>query len=196
MPGALRNKTLYALVVFLAITSCRGKEVPKPRGFFRIDFPEKRYMIFDSDCPFNFEYPVYGKISNDVADNTKPCWFNIEFPGYKSVIHMSYLPVNNNLAGLLRESNEFVYSHTVRADAITEQPYRDTVNRVYCMLYDIKGNAASSVQFTATDSTGHFLRGALYFYSQPREDSLAPAIQFFREDIVHLIETLRWKPGI
>lgn len=190
----LKNNILYVFAVFLVFVSCRGKEIPKPRGYFRIDFPVKQYVMFDTTCPFVFEYPLYGRISFDIQDNPEPCWFNIEFPAYKSVIHVSYLPVNNNLAGLLKESNEFVYSHTVRADAITEQPYLNSDKRVYSMLYDIKGNAASSVQFTATDSTFHFLRGALYFYSQPAEDSLAPAIKFFREDIVHLIETLRWKP--
>ena len=71
--------------------------------------------------------------------------------------------------------------------------YEDKEKSVYGVLYEIKGNAASSVQFYATDSTKHFLRGALYFNTVPNKDSLAPAIQFVEEDIIHLIETLSWK---
>ncbi|HBI81253.1 MAG TPA: gliding motility lipoprotein GldD, partial [Bacteroidales bacterium] len=59
--------------------------------------------------------------------------------------------------------------------------------------YDIKGNSASSIQFYVTDSSEHYLRGALYFRCQPNKDSLAPAIEYFTADVVHLIETLRWK---
>jgi len=64
---------------------------------------------------------------------------------------------------------------------------------VYGILYDLKGNTASSVQFYVTDSVKHFLRGSLYFEAVPDADSLAPVINFFRGDIVHLIETLKWK---
>jgi hypothetical protein len=38
----------------------------------------------------------------------------------------------------------------------------------------MQGNAASSTQFYVTDSTTHFLRGVLYFYSAPNADSLKP----------------------
>ncbi len=59
-------------------------------------------------------------------------------------------------------------------------------------LYDLKGNTASAVEFYATDSLRHYLRGSLYFDAEPNADSLAPVIDFFREDIMHLIETLKW----
>jgi hypothetical protein len=44
-----------------------------------------------------------------------------------------------------------------------------------------------------TDSTKHYLRGSLYFDAEPNPDSLAPVVEFFRNDIIHLIETLKWK---
>ncbi len=184
------------LLMLLLLFSCREKAVPKPRGYFRIEFPEKQYTYFDTACPFTFEYPVYGKISYDIAGNSEPCWFNLEFPRYKATIHFSYKGINGNLAEILKESNEYVYSHTIKADAITEQPWFNNERKVYGILYDIKGNTASSVQFFLTDSTRHFLRGALYFYVQPREDSLAPVISFFRKDIIHLIESFRWKSEV
>jgi gliding motility-associated lipoprotein GldD len=183
---------LIALLTSI-IFGCRHNEVPKPLGHFRIDFPDKAYRVYDTICPFTFEYPVYGRISWDVGKIREKCWFNIEFPHYRATIHISYLQIQGNLESVLNEAHKFAYSHSVKADAITEQPWLNPENRVYGILYDIKGNAASSVQFIATDSTQNFLRGALYFTAQPNEDSLTPVIKFFREDIVHLVETLKWK---
>jgi hypothetical protein len=33
----------------------------------------------------------------------------------------------------------------------------------------------------------------LYFETQPNKDSLASAIHFFQQDVLHLIKTLKWK---
>jgi gliding motility-associated lipoprotein GldD len=60
------------------------------------------------------------------------------------------------------------------------------------ILYEIGGDAASPIQFFVTDSTNHFLRGALYFNSAPNADSLAPAIKYAKEDIMKMITTLKW----
>ncbi|MDE5612858.1 MAG: gliding motility lipoprotein GldD, partial [Odoribacter sp.] len=59
--------------------------------------------------------------------------------------------------------------------------------------YFIEGNTASSTQFYVTDSVKHFLRGALYFKQHPDKDSLAPVIHYLRQDIVNLMETVRFK---
>ena len=186
-------RTLLLVLITITGFGCRNNSVPKPIGHFRIDFPEKAYRIYDTVCPFTFEYPVYGRISYDVGKKMEPCWFNIEFPRYRATIHLSYIKLHGNLEEVINESHKYAYSHSIKADAITEQPWMNPENRVFGILYDIKGNAASSVQFTVTDSTRNFLRGALYFTAQPNEDSLAPAIKFFREDIVHMVETLKWK---
>lgn len=189
------TKHNYILVILAIgfLYGCRERAVPKPKGYFRIDLPQKEYRLYDTVCPFIFEYPVYSRISYDVGKNSEPCWFNLEFPKNRAIIHFSYKALNKNLALLLKESNNYAYSHSIKADAITEQPWYNKTNKVYGILYDIKGNTASSLQFFLTDSTSNFLRGALYFSSEPNVDSLAPVIQFFRKDIIHIIETFKWK---
>jgi gliding motility-associated lipoprotein GldD len=193
MLKTLKFKYLLLLIVVCFQYGCRERAVPKPKGYFRIALPAKEYRPYDTICPFTFEYPVYGHISYDVGKNSEPCWFNLEFPHYKAIIHFSYKPVNKNLTTILKETYDYAYSHSIKADAITERPWHNRENKVYGILYDIKGNAASSLQFFVTDSTKNFLRGALYFSAEPNADSLAPVIQFFREDIVHLVETFKWK---
>ncbi len=84
-------------------------------------------------------------------------------------------------------------NHITRADAINEELIYNTDKRVFGILYDLKGNTATAVQFFVTDSINHFLRGSLYFSSEPNPDSLAPVIDFFRQDIAHMIETLKWE---
>jgi gliding motility-associated lipoprotein GldD len=193
MSRFLKLKFPLLLIMTTLMIGCREKAVPKPRGFFRIDLPEKEYRKYDTICPFIFEYPVYGKISYKVGKKTEPCWFNLDFPHFRAIIHFSYKTVNKNLGILLKESYDYAYSHSIKADAITEQPWQNTENKVYGILYDIKGNTASSIQFFLTDSTSNFIRGALYFSAEPNADSLSPVIQFLREDIIHLVETFKWK---
>jgi len=186
-------RILIWAILLLSFLCCKRHYTPKPAGYLRIDFPEKIYQIYNSSCPYTFEYPLYGKIIADTSRIAESCWINIEFPGFGGKIHISYKPVRNNVNVYIEDSRTLAYKHTVKADAISETLYTNDEKKVYGLLYQIKGDAASSVQFYLTDSTRHFLRGSLYFNVQPNADSLAPVIGFFMEDIMHLVETLEWK---
>lgn len=184
---------LFGLSAILGTVSCNHNYSPKPRGYFRIDLPEKKYQVFKSACPYQFEFPEYATITDSKMSHNEPCWKDIIFEHFNAKIHLSYKTVENNLPGLLEDSRTFVYKHTIKADAIDEKIYVNQENSVYGILYHIRGNVASTVQFFMTDSTDHFLRGALYFNTQPNKDSLAPVVDFLSQDITHLVETLQWK---
>jgi gliding motility-associated lipoprotein GldD len=185
----MNKKTGILLFLSLVMLSC-GSYTPKPKGYIRFDLPEKEYSMFDSVCPFRFEYPVYGKMIPIEGQN---CWYNLSFPQYLATIYLSYQPVRNNLAELLDDAHIFAYRHDVKASAIEPQFIQTKSDDIVGLLFDIEGNTASSVQFFVTDSISHFLRGSLYFYSTPNSDSLAPLIEFFKKDIEHLIETMDFK---
>jgi gliding motility-associated lipoprotein GldD len=191
----VRDRLVPALftAVLISAAACHKSYTPKPRGYLRVDFPKKEYILFDSTCPFRFEHPVYSRVVPDTDYNAEPCWINIEFPRFDGKIHISYKKVDHNLFQYTEDSRALAYKHTIKADAINETVYTNPGHRVYGILYDIKGNAASSLQFYLTDSVRHFLRGSLYFNVEPNKDSLAPVIAYFREDIVHLIESFEWK---
>jgi gliding motility-associated lipoprotein GldD len=190
----MRQATLISLIsAVLMITACHQHSVPKPAGYFRIDLPEKRYVHYDTPCSYSIEYPEYGNINLRPAIATDTCWMDIEFPSLKAKIHLTYFTLHGDLAGLTESARELAYKHTIRADAIEEKLWSDDSARVYGILYDLKGNTASAVQFYVTDSTRHYLRGSLYFMAQPNEDSLLPVITFLRDDIIHLMETLTWR---
>ncbi|MFO7658444.1 MAG: gliding motility lipoprotein GldD [Bacteroidales bacterium] len=185
---------LYIVIAVIFITACRQEPAaPRPRGYFRIDFPEKKYTRYISNCNYRFEYPVYGRVVNYAGQGTEPCWINIEFPGSKSKIYITYKEVDKNLMSLTEDIRTMAYKHIIKADDIVELTVAYPEKKVYGMIYDIKGNTASSVNFYLTDSSKRFLSGALYFDAMPNKDSLAPVISFFQTDIEHLIETFYWE---
>lgn len=185
---------LFMGVISVVLASCGANNTPKPRGYFRIEMPKKAYTVFDSTgFPYSFEYPNYSKIVPDYERNAEPYWVNINFRGYRAMLHISYKRISNNLPTLLEDVHTFVYKHTVKADAILETAYSSPERKVYGILYDIEGNAASAMQFYLTDSSQNFVRGALYFYNRPNKDSLAPVVAYFRQDIVRLVDTFNWK---
>ncbi len=190
------NRINYIILLFIItifFCNCKKQYTPKPRGYMRIDFPEKEFQLFDSTYPYKFEYPKYGEIIAKGDENKEPFWIDIDFKVFNGKIHISYKNINDNLLELTEDSRTFVYKHTIKANSIEEIPIKKDSLNVYGIFYDIKGNAASSVQFFLTDSTKNFLRGSLYFYNQPNIDSMAPVINFIKKDIEHLIETFAWK---
>ena len=189
---------LRAVVVLMAAmvaTGCPSNKnaTPKPRGYFRIDMPEKGYQQLQIDCPYTFEYPRYAKIIQDPGNQGNECWIDIHFPDFNGNIHISYKPVKGNLNTFTEDSRNLAYKHTIKAEAIGEQFYQDQARKVYGIFYDLKGNVASPAQFFLTDSSRHFIRGSLYFETEPNQDSLAPVIRFVKQDMRHLMETLQWK---
>ena len=185
------NIVLCCCALFLGILTACQHYTPKPREYFRIHLKEKTYQRSNSTMAYSFEYPK--NIAYIQKNQRDTAWFDVVYPTYNARIYFSYKQINNNFQEIAEDSRNFVYKHAFKADAIIENPYEDSDKNVYGMLYEIKGNTASSVQFLVTDSTQHFLRGALYFNNHPNKDSLAPVISYISEDIRHMIETLRWE---
>ncbi|MBN1118842.1 MAG: gliding motility lipoprotein GldD [Bacteroidales bacterium] len=188
-----RGRIVGILFFLLLITSCKSDPVPRPQGYFRIDFPEKKYVRYNTDCPVSFEYPVYAQIEKIKSGEVNSCWYNISVAEYKAKIHLTYRPLNNKLSTYSEDIRSIVYKHTQMADDIQEFRIIDNKRHVFGIIYRISGNTASSLSFYVTDSINHFLSGALYFSAEPNKDSLAPAIKFFAEDVVHLTESVNWE---
>lgn len=169
--------------------ACNEEYSPKPKGYFRITFPSAEYQAFEEDCPYQFEYNQAAKLKSK-----GPCWYDITYPELKATLQITYREVTeNNLDTLLAEGHRLAYKHTVKADGIDEKLYLNDEDRVYGLLYQLKGDAATSLQFFMTDSTQHFLRGVLYYYASPNADSLKPVNGFMRTEMMHLIESLQWE---
>ena len=196
--GQSANSRVGILLIFalVFIVSCNHSNYyPKPRGFFRIDFPEKNYRIFDSIFPYKFEYPVYAQINFDKYTRQHQYWMNLDYPGYNGRIHISYKSLeNHDLYQLTEDTHKMAFKHAPKAIGIKESLFINSKASVYGLAYKIEGSdAASPFQFYVTDSTHHFLRGALYFNVTPNNDSLQPVIDFILNDIDRMLNTFEWK---
>lgn len=194
----------YVLSFFLILTtggvlcfsSCDSNYTPKPKGYFRIALPEKKYILLDSIYPYTFEYPGNAVITNDPLSPLEKNWINIEMPAFRGRIHISYktLTDRNSLAVYTEDTRTLALKHMSKASGIRQIAISDPNRKVYGLVYEINGlGAASPYQFYLTDSVHHFLRGSLYFDVIPNNDSLAPVIDFVKTDIQHLFETINWK---
>lgn len=188
---------VFLLLPVLVFISCGDDDeevfTPKPKGYMRIDFPEKNYKLYDSICPFTFEIPTYSLVEKDQSPQSEPCWLNVKYPQFKAQLHLSYAALNNNLRNYIETSRELAYKHQVKASGLEQQVVIRDSAKVYGLLYNIVGNTASSLQFYITDSTQHFMRGSLYFNVAPNIDSLQIVVDFLKKDIHHMIQTVKWK---
>jgi gliding motility-associated lipoprotein GldD len=195
-----KGKVLVGAIVLIFFLSAlwfwmdNGTSVPKPHGYFRIELPKQEYRLYESVCPINLEVSTAAQIEvfrdRQSADS---CWFNIYYPRYNARVHCTYISVGKRLNDLIDDAYGFAAKHEMKATALRRTMISDTLRHVHGILYDIEGDAASNVQFFLTDSSQHFLRGALYFFNPPNPDSIAPVLQFVRGDIDHIAQTLVWR---
>ena len=195
LASVLRSFVLFIIVLGL---SCNSDYTPKPRGYFQIHFPKKQYQVFDKlDYPYSFEYPVYARIVKDSSffgeATENPWWINIDFPEFNGRIYIIYKDLGKyKLDKLINDSYKMTNKNTVKAYSIDDSLITNP-NNVHGIFFKLGGDVATANQFFLTDSTKHFLRGALYFDATPNEDSLSIVNRFLIDDVRHLINTFRWK---
>jgi len=188
---------LLAIAIMLTLTACHHNDyTPKPVAYLRFDFPEKSYCDYDTNAlPFSFER-ANNSVVNIKRDNNREKWVDVIYPQYKGYVFLSYKNLRGpeDLRAQVDTSYELMKQHFDFSTGVDEQRFVNPQDHVFAQTYTLKGsNVASTYQFWATDSTHHFLRGALFLDCTPNNDSLAPMIEYLQKDIEHLLETLKWK---
>ncbi|HVW14744.1 MAG TPA: hypothetical protein VHB54_12995 [Mucilaginibacter sp.] len=197
------RKAVLLLSAALLIAACNGNHdySPKPRGYFRIYFPKKEYRLFDTIYPFTFIYPKYAFIEKDPYPHpddkllNMKYLLNLQFPQFGGTLHLSYETITSKKVfdELTEDARTFAFKHTVKATSIDQGIIHNPDRKIYGIYYTIDGNAASAIQFYITDSVKNYMRGALYFNTPPRLDSIQPVLNFVKKDVDTLIKTFRWK---
>jgi len=188
-----REGFILLTVLTILVSGCGDPPVPKPRSYFRLDVPHHEYQRFAEDCPFSFDHHIYSGVLKNTRGHSESCWYDIYYPEYQATIHLSYKAVDNNIDDYIQDAYTLVAKHTVKATNIVEDIVINPQDSVFGLIYNLEGDCASSVQFYLTDSTNHFVRGALYFNARPNYDSLQPVISFIQDDIRHLANSFNWK---
>lgn len=181
-------RNFFTVLIILFFISCDGDLLPKPKGYLSLSYPKNSYKKLSLERPYSFDVSKYA-----VTVDEKNNWVKIKYPKLKASIDITYRPVENNLRELLIEAEKLVFEHTVKAEQISSNNFLNQDKKVFGTVHEITGNAASQIQFHATDSTKHFIKGALFFYAKPNYDSILPAVNYIKKDIATIMESLEWK---
>lgn len=182
------------------LCSCGDEDyVPKPKAYLRLEYPKATYETKDfSNIPLSFDVSklVDAIKVKPLESSTESYGMNLNYKSLKATIFLTYKAIEgdeNNLTAFLRDAQKLTLEHTKKADEIPVYPYEDSNRKVYGLLSEVKGNAASPAQFYVTDSLNHFLTGSLYFKAKPNYDSILPAANYLQKDIQRIMETVQWK---
>lgn len=182
------RKLVVLIGSLMLLIGCGDDTLPKPKAFLALNYPQPKYALQSNQLPFTAQLSTIALVKSE-----KNQWFDVHYPSMKAMINITYHPVQNNLSTLVSDAEKLTYKHTIKADNIEVFPYENASKKIYARLFEVNGDAASTIQFQVTDSTKHFINGSLYFDARPNYDSIYPAIQYLKKDIKKMIETLEWK---
>ena len=191
---------LFLLGILLTLFSCGTPSeehtfLPRPKGYPLLEIPTHQYQSLEPGHPFSFEFSQWAEVKMDTTYFAEPHWMYIYYPRWDAFIQLTYKPVlqdSKRLQKMIRDSYILASKHQMKATRIDEGFITTTSGRKAAVI-ELEGEVATSFQFIVTDSTKHFLRGAVYFNTATKNDSLAPVIRYLKQDAIHLIQTLQWK---
>lgn len=190
----------FFLIFFLALGlyACGNKaSQPKPHAYPRVYYPEKKYRLFDTVAPFSFMYPTYARITEheDYIEGKNPFWYNLNYLPFNATLHISYkeFKTREEFEHLFEDTRKLVYKHDIKAEEIDQIDVQNSSTNTTGIIYELKGNTATNLNFYISDGKKHFLRGALYFNAKTEIDSIQPVFEFLKYDIIKMIETTKWK---
>jgi gliding motility-associated lipoprotein GldD len=189
----MMRKILYLIPLSLLL-SCSQDYLPKPKGYNRIDIPEHAYQVLDQELPYRFEYSAHSEVEPDTFNLEQKEWINLNYPDLEARVHFTYKPVmdnEENLRHYLNDALSLTSKHQIKAYGIEESVLM-TPQGYTGLVAELAGEVPTQFQFFVTDSTSNFLRGALYFSTAVKNDSLAPIIEYIKVDMMHLINTLEF----
>ena len=193
----MKSKVLSFFLIALS-ASCSSDYSPKPKGYFYIDLPDPVYR--DLDYPF-FQCSISNQALVEEPKNMPAgmkekngIGFNLNYPRFHAQIYCSFFRINKpDFPVFSEESRRMVFVQEQKAKGVRETAYSNPEQKVYGLVYEIQGNAASPVQFVITDSARSFFRGALYFDAVFNRDSIAPVLAYINKDIHVMLESFQWK---
>lgn len=180
---------------YFVLASCTRDYQPKPKGYNRLILPPLEYQMAPDSLPYSFEYSTHAKLLRDSSWFSEKHWVEIYYPELKANLHITYKKLNNRedfLRELLDDSYNLTAKQQIKASGIDEVITKTPSGKT-AVIAEISGEVPSQFQFTVTDSSRNFLRGALYFNTRVANDSLAPAIEFMKKESMHFINTLEWR---
>lgn len=188
-------RSISLLILACLLYGCSTPEyVPKPWGYNRIDLPKPEYQTLAEKHPYTFEHSKYSHIRPDSSSIAEPHWIYIIYPKFKANVQLTYKSVKKDpkfFADFVDDSHKLLSKHFTKATAVEDIKIKTPSGKT-AVVFELEGEVPSQFQFYVSDSTQHFLRGALYFRTALKNDSLAPVIDYIKKDVIHLLNTVKW----
>jgi len=189
---------LIPIVGCIFFMGCNKDYLPKPKGYNRIVLLDHAYKSLPDTFPYIFEISKYATILKDSSWMAEKYWIDIFYPELMANVQITYKSVNNSqtlLEEYINDAFKLTSKHQIKAYSISDNIIK-TPNGKTAAIAELTGEVPSQFQFYITDSTTHFLRGALYFRTARKNDSLAPVIEYLKKDVIHMLNTLEWKEKV
>lgn len=188
-------KKLVVLSILLAsLTSCEKSWLPKPPGYNKIDLPQHSYTQLTGEYPYQLDFPTASEVEPDSFNLAEKAWINLNYKDFGAKIHLTYKKIDGQTTKFETLSNDafkLTAKHQIKAYGI-EEGILITPNGYTAVVAELSGEVPTQFQFFVTDSTDHFLRGALYFNTAMKNDSLAPVIEYIKIDMTHLMNSVKF----
>jgi len=163
------------------------------KGAVDMEFPKAEYASSTDSLPFTFDLSKQAKLT---WQKNKPGEYfcNVDYPFLNARLYCTYHAITpDKFRNFAEESRKMAYQHTAVATGISEKTYANDLSHVYGILYNIQGNVATPLQVALTDSNRYFFNASLYFNMTPNADSIAPAVNYIRKDIIRIMESFTVK---
>jgi gliding motility-associated lipoprotein GldD len=191
----MMKRNYISLILLFILFSCSSDYLPKPKGYNRLDLPEREFTVLKNDVPYSFEHSVNAIVEPDSFNLAEKSWINLNYESLGGKVHLTYLALDTDgkdIKTVVNDAINLTAKHQIKAYGI-EESMMLTPKGYTGVVAELSGEVPTQFQFFVTDSTKNFLRGALYFNTAMKNDSLAPAIEYIKVDMIHLINTLEFK---
>jgi gliding motility-associated lipoprotein GldD len=187
-------------LVFLVFTcaACESNWLPKPPGYNRIELPRHEYQRLEQGYPYQLDFSVHSRVEADSFNLEETEWINLNYKEFGAKVHLTYKKIDQStdFKTLSNDAFNLTAKHQIKAYGI-EEAILLTPNGYSAVVAELTGEVPTQFQFFITDSTSNFLRGAVYFNSALKNDSLAPIIEYIKIDMAHLINSVNFeKKGV
>lgn len=185
---------MFLVLIALGLNSCESNWLPKPPGYNRIDLPRHQYQRLEQGYPYQLDFSTHSIVEADSFNLTEKEWINLNYRNFGAKVHLTYKKIDQNtdFKTLSNDAFKLTAKHQIKAYGI-EEGILLTPNGYVAVVAELSGEVPTQFQFLVTDSTSNFLRGAVYFNTALKNDSLAPIIEYIKLDMAHLINSVTFQ---
>lgn len=182
-----------AFLVLLCL-ACESNWLPKPPGYNRIELPRHEYQRLEQGYPYQLDFSTHSRVEADSFNLGEKEWINLNYKEFGAKVHLTYKKIDQStdFKTLSNDAFNLTAKHQIKAYGI-EEGILLTPNGYVAVVAELSGEVPTQFQFFVTDSTSNFLRGAVYFNSALKNDSLAPIIEYIKLDMAHLINSVNFQ---